>query len=302
MSTFSCNFCKKSFKTNSNLFNHQRTAQYCLKIQNKQNNDWICSNCDKVFSTKRTLNSHIEICKKKEEKEESKLEQLRVFYEKEIDQIRKSYEKKLEDMQMKISQKEIEVLNRFITSFQSLAERAIDKPTNVSNSTTNVKGNQNIQNILTDYKIYREQTNPERIKEFDSNLLETYFMKGQRGIAQFCVEHIITHGENKIMVCTDPTRKRFKYQDENGEIKEDIDARIFIKIVSEPIKEVCGKVFDEILEKIEQKIKIEKDAFETNFLEKKKYLVGESYIEIKDFDNEKRNGEYRNELAILLNE
>ena len=37
-SNFICNFCSHSFKSISSLVLHQRTANYCIKIQNNKNN------------------------------------------------------------------------------------------------------------------------------------------------------------------------------------------------------------------------------------------------------------------------
>ena len=52
-----CQYCKRTFSTKGSLTNHQRTAKYCLKLQNKEksvNQDDIrkCNGCGKIFTTK----------------------------------------------------------------------------------------------------------------------------------------------------------------------------------------------------------------------------------------------------------
>ena len=66
-----CNFCSKTFITVSNLNNHKRTAKYCLDIQKsrietaKKDVEYKCECCDKVFSTKYNLATHLLSCNKK---------------------------------------------------------------------------------------------------------------------------------------------------------------------------------------------------------------------------------------------
>ena len=50
------------FKSKSNLCSHKRTAKYCLKLQNKQNDKFTCEYCDKNFTTKYSLDIHINNC------------------------------------------------------------------------------------------------------------------------------------------------------------------------------------------------------------------------------------------------
>jgi hypothetical protein len=62
---YNCDFCNKEFKTVSSFNFHQKTAKYCLKKQGKENNDYECKSCNKIFSRKQRLETHNEICKSK---------------------------------------------------------------------------------------------------------------------------------------------------------------------------------------------------------------------------------------------
>ena len=58
-------------------------------------------------------------------------------------------------------------------------------------------------------------------------------MDGQRGIARLCTEQIInTKDKKKLLVATDQSRNKFRYMDEKGNMKDDIEARTFIEKVS----------------------------------------------------------------------
>ena len=69
--SLTCEYCKKKYSSKSNLNNHQKTAKYCLKIQNElglsscENKSYRCKYCDKTFSSNQRLNYHLENCVKK---------------------------------------------------------------------------------------------------------------------------------------------------------------------------------------------------------------------------------------------
>lgn len=305
-SSFICIFCNRYFSTKSTLITHQKNAKYCLKLQNKGNDKWACI-CLKTFSSKYSLNEHSLLCvKKKELQHEKEIKKLEEKLRKEIEKNEKN-EKITQDIRTELStvQKQCDFFEKQYTEsqkiIQNLAEKAIEKPSSSSSTTNQIKGNQNVYN-LADHKTYETQTDPERILSLDFETIKPFFWKGQRGMAQLCTEHVInTSDGKKIIFCTDPTRKRFKYESENGDIKEDIDARLFTKKISEPIKIISEKTAYRIRDECQEDLKNEKDVFESEILEKKIDLAMENYIEIKEIDNEKKNGEYRNELCILNN-
>ena len=77
-----CEYCKKDYTTKGNLVKHQRTAKYCLEIQEKihgENSDKIelrtfnCEYCTKKFSQKSHLSRHIPLCIEKYKFEIEKL-------------------------------------------------------------------------------------------------------------------------------------------------------------------------------------------------------------------------------------
>lgn len=67
-----CVYCETDMKNLSVLNNHQKKAKYCLIIQGKleeKNTEFKCSTCDKILSTKQSLQGHIKICCKNKKKD-----------------------------------------------------------------------------------------------------------------------------------------------------------------------------------------------------------------------------------------
>jgi hypothetical protein len=266
--------------------------------------------------------SHLEICIEKIKKD---IQEKEDFYQKQIEEKEKFYQKQIKEKEdfyklsikekEKFYQKQIEEKDKFYKEYINKLENLLEKTnqgildiakqpkTTTNTNTTNIRGNQNIQNILCDYKTYEEYTDKDRIISIaKNNDMEQYFWNGQKGIAKFCVDHIAKTDDGKMLICcTDPSRKRFKTVNNKDEIGEDIDARNFTKKIAEPIKEACKEVFDNIQRNIDYQIKSEEQEYDSGFLSIKRGMAHEKYIEIRNIDDNNNNGEYKKEIAILLN-
>ena len=139
-----------------------------------------------------------------------------------------------------------------------------------------------------------------------NHLTEQVFFQGQRGIARMCTDHIINTKDKKVLLtCSDVSRKKFKYMDELGNIKEDYDARAFTEKVIGPIKQVSQEVYEFILsnvkderEELENKRDLESMERKTA-LHYKKDMATDCFQQIIFIDRLEDNNEFRTELAIL---
>jgi len=235
-----CEHCKKTFSNKSNLRNHQKTAKYCLKLQNKDINEFSCKACDYSFTSKRNLKLHEISCinlikiinndkiKQKEKECREKLKQKDIECEeklKKIDNIKDEYERKIKDLQDRI---------------QELAKEAINRPTQMVKTTTNNTTN-NVLN-LAPLNIDKE--------DFKSKIEEgynmKYFLQGTRGVAEFAKDKLLTDENGKSRyVCVDPSRHIFKYVDENGETRRDVKASKFTEKVTPDIVNKANRMAGE---------------------------------------------------------
>ena len=260
---FKCEYCESIFATKSNLSYHKKKAKFCLLKRGEDLNkvirtDNICEYCEKKFSSKQRVVSHKEICRKKDKENFPKEMQ---------DKDTLIFTLKTENITLK---SENDHLRELIESLQdklaSIAIEGIRKTTKITNNTTNNTTNNNVTQILSPFDLDQKDI----LCIIEEKLDENSFLNSQRGIAKFCVDNILKTEDGKMrMICTDPSRERFKYMDENGVIKEDIQARQFIEKIYPPIHKIGEKIHENILEKCKtQHIKIASGEDDTE-----KYMV-----------------------------
>jgi len=319
--SFICNFCKQCVKSKYNLKSHIEKNKKCLKSRGIEfTSKFICEGCDLTFTNNANLMIHKDICKfyiilKIKEETTVEINTIKTEYKNMIKKLKDDYETKhsLETIELKntIKMHQLKIIDnekiikdiqsqndKLLENLQKLASQAIDRPTmSTTNNVTN-----NIKNNFSD-KYFLETIKAEDVKMKCQNYLtEQVFLEGQRGIAQLCTEHVIkTKDKKSLMLCTDVSRKKFKYIDEQGNLKEDYEARIFVQKVSKPIKDASRIVYDSIL----FDVKSEKETLEEDDYSRKAYLNSKElktidcYVQITHFDDPDNNQEFKNELAIL---
>ncbi len=224
-----CEYCNKILSTKQNLYNHQLT---CIDKKNKE-----------IEELKEQLKEleNLKNLKIINERTESQLEELKEQLKeleklKNLKIINETIESQLVDYKNQIKEleklKNLKIINETIESqledykkqntelqktIERLSLRAIDKPTttnNTVNNTLNISGSIDFNNI-------------DRIKDkINEDYNINYAVNGQRGIAQFLVDKVLTDDNGKLIyICTDPSRHIFKYKDNDGEIKKDVEAK-----------------------------------------------------------------------------
>ena len=329
-----CEHCHLSFKSKYTLKSHLSNNKTCLKLRGlEMDSKFICIACKQSCTSNINLSLHMESCKKYiifkvQEEYELKIKELTNNHDKEISFIKDEYNSKVKENQNSLMKKNEEYtkeikdlytsfdkereshektvkdlqaqIDKMFSTIENLAKQAIDKP----NATTTINTN-NVKNVYSD-KYFLDKLTHEDIKHKCRNYLtEQVFFQGQRGIARMCTEHIIHTKDNKVLLtCTDVSRKKFKYIDEHGNMKEDYDARAFMEKVIGPIKQVSQEVYENILsdvkyerEELEHKKDLESMERKTA-LHYKTDMAADCYRQIIFIDNPDDNHEFRTELAI----
>jgi hypothetical protein len=250
-----CDFCNKTFSSKSNLLTHQKTAKYCLDLQGKQNNDFICKDCNRSFTANKILVDHVQICKErlrkeKEEKEQDYTKTIRKL-ETELGKLKKDktydkYEKQLEEKVKELLRytqendyikKTLQEKEEYIAKLEAKLEKMEEKldcvftmaiesktlaqATTTNNTTTNITVTNN--NFLN---LSKEHVNKVLTEHLDYNVVYA----GQAGFAKFIVDKILKGPDGKLTYkCVDPSRQMFEFIDESGETIRDMRAEKLIQ-------------------------------------------------------------------------
>lgn len=224
MEIYKCEYCDNTFKSIRTINYHQKNAKFCLLKQKKQ---LICDYCNYVSFSDKDFESHKNNCvvylKSKIEILSDENKDIQYFQNK-----IESYEKQLED-KTKLYEKQLAEKNEQIKYLQdqiiSVHRTAISKPShstinNINNKINNMNilnlDNENIKNILT------------------NNYNMDFIADGQKGVAKFAIEHVLKDSTGNLnYVCTDPSRKIFKYKNNLGEFEKDVNAQKLTNILTD---------------------------------------------------------------------
>jgi len=247
-----CQYCNNEFINLISLRSHQKKSKYCLKLQNKE---FICNGCNKIFHISNDLDIHKNNCV-------DNLKQINKSYEEKIKELEdenrdnKTLEEKIKSLEEKI--KELEDENKDIQYYQnkiefyekqfvdkdilliekdnqikhlqeqiiSVTKVAVAKPTTTTNNTT-------INNRILNMSVLNFNDN--NVKHIiDNKYNADVIAGGQKAVAKFATNYLLTDSDGNLnYVCTDVSRKIFKFKNSFGELEKDVNAKKLTNILSE---------------------------------------------------------------------
>lgn len=235
-----CEFCKKCFSTKSNLSLHKKTTKRCLKIQddlknNQENNTFVCSYCNKNFSLKHHLESHISICKdKKELNKKETLEQLLLLKDELLKHEEERRKEKMEYELLQIRYKDLEKQNEKLKSELEKEKKRTAK------TIYNIK----VQNIVNQLPA---MTNENIKGSFLEHVNSDSMSKGaNRFIMDF------TNMAKEYSVIADMSRGKIIAKDEKGE-KVNLQFESFVKSLFKICEEQGLQLTEEALKELKDK-------------------------------------------------
>lgn len=193
---FSCEFCNSKFALKRTLAKHLQTSKRCISKRPKIKIN--CIWCKSIFNTKDDLEKHHKKCE----------------VDKNILYIQVLEEAKNKENMIKEKEKEIERLNNIIKDLTSKV--------NYPNTTTTTN---NINSVTYNFTLNCAKPlllSKERIITIMDRTCEpNYIKRGQEGLADWFLNEVCRNDNNDICIeCTDKTRRKFRYEDENEAPKE----------------------------------------------------------------------------------
>lgn len=233
-----CEFCNKSFKTKYNLKSHIERSKICMTKRGQEPlSEFTCVKCDYITMFKSDLTRHMNLCKKKENGSMSAL-----LNEK---------DKQITQLRLQLKEKD-DIIREKDNIIKDLAEKAIvnAKPTiNHTNTTTNTTIN-NLQMISED-----------DIKEHAKNLTLDHIKKGALGYSEYFLEYPL---KDRI-ACTDYSRRKIKYKNEQGEIVTDPEMTTLSDLLFKSIKARNRELTIQYTNELTDKFKTAKDPTQLSY-------------------------------------
>ena len=229
-----CEYCNNEFVNEKSLDAHKKKAKYCLKKQQqlKVIKEFNCEHCNIIYFTDLDLENHKNVCvtllkqKNKALEEENKMSEENVVYfqnesnnkDKEIKQLQDEKDKQIKQLQEQIKSLQEQIL--------SITKAAVMK--NTTNNTTN-----NINNKILNMSSFNfNDTNIQNL--FENKYSIDIISEGQKGVAKFAVNNMLKDSNGNLnYLCTDLSRKMFKYKNEFGEIEKDINAQKLTNLLTD---------------------------------------------------------------------
>lgn len=271
----------------------QEQREYYEKREKEQQDHYEKELKDKIKHTRNTCDSQYKNLKDEYELDLNEKEKQYELLKLSFDHVQSNYNNLKEEYTIKI--------NKYEAILERLAMDAVNKPISTTTTTNNTVNNIVRDHLSTVYTIdsLTDKQIEERIR---SCMTEKIFWEGQKGLAKMCVDSIVKTPDNKLMLCcTDTSRGKFKLFDVKGNLKEDIDARLFTDRVGKYIKIVGNEIRETIQEHIDNKSNMleEKNGREKDELLHKMEQLGYALFDVVNVDDYERNKVFRSELAVL---
>ena len=244
-----CEFCNKPFSTISNLNHHKKTAKYCIKLQNREDNqfEFKCKSCERFFSSKVCLSRHYSSCKVIKSKNIKLLQDRVIELESETQHKFTELESKFQTEQEKVRmlnisienyKQQIENYKQQVESLQQnqqeitleLAKKPTTKTTTINNKCTTLV---NFAHSEEDIK-----------RIISEKYTKSHLYQGQKGAAEFAGKHIFGNEDGQLsLTCTDTARLSFTFRDKEGNIVKDPKGFKAVECVRIPLKEGAKKIY-----------------------------------------------------------
>jgi DNA repair exonuclease SbcCD ATPase subunit len=227
---YNCHFCNKIFNSELQLSRHLKSSKICKLLQKEINEikenhrkeiNEVEENHQKEINQRNeyidNLNNKIN---KLEENHTNEINELKENHTNEINKLKQNHKDEINQLEQQISN--LETANE-------IYKKISDKPT----SNTVINANNNNKYLITNNFTLIDDI--DKIKDIiDSKLTDVHVIDGQKGIAKFALESIISDEDGYLnYICSDSSRNIFKYKNSEGVIQKDAKA---IKLTNALVK------------------------------------------------------------------
>lgn len=241
-----CIYCNRSYSSKSALNKHQQTALKCRSIQEKSGIKTLykyfeCSFCEKHFTCKKGYDYHIGVCKIKRQADEDEKTRL---------------------LEMKTLRLFMEKQSETISQLKQEMDLLKSKPSNQTiNNTSNTNTNSNNTNITNNISITNYMTEERVLQIFKDNFSKNDLP--EKKLADFTYKWFLKGHDKPVYLCTDPTRKRFVFMDEQGKEVVDKNCSTLISLLYQAKPYIKDFIQDEIIDQPDDEVDKIRDQYDS---------------------------------------
>jgi hypothetical protein len=216
--SFKCEYCEKEYATLSNLNHHQKTAKFCIELQNKVKSSFICKECKKEFATNKYLKQHLLHCKVIKQKNETDYKNENDELKNEINELKIKLQCK--DDIIKLKDNLIYKLEKENAEYKKLITRPTTIYNHTDNSTTNtttttnyqIQFNQLLEKIeALNTKNIAKRLNDINMVEFTDNCIKNF---------ETTLTTSLSNVFKNFTFCTDKARRTVVIKNEEGKTEK----------------------------------------------------------------------------------
>ena len=261
-----CQYCKKTFKTKSNLSNHQKTAKFCIKIQKQQEEQK--QEQQKQEQPQQEQQKQEQPQQEQQKQEQPQQEQPQEQPQEEEQKQEQPQEEEQENIDQDLSSEEVQKTKicKFCETvftedddipehFEILCKIQLDEHRkhflgilqlndDLKKENNSIKEENNKLKIGNEYyknndKLRNDEiidtyfnTSLEYVKEIiDKKLNYEYIIGGQEGIARFTVDNLLNINQLPVYTCINYKKMIFNFTNNKGDIIKDTNAKILISLL-----------------------------------------------------------------------
>lgn len=266
-----CQYCNKLYSTKSSLNVHIKTSKSCLR-EREILISYDCKYCKQTFTTNNNLKLHLSKCK--DYLVDIKFNEYKILLE----------QKDLHIKELK------EQLEKTQTKYEKLL---ITNQKNINNSNNTSNNHSNNQNYTLN--IQSINLSKDSLEEFmEKNLTPEAIQGGQEGIAKLFLKKFFQTEDGQFLAsCNDKTRQIIHYKSENKMVK-DVKGEKIISAITGPVCKASEKMKNELFPENEE---IEFTEEEENFLEQSIFTRSDYYKKFFQLDIDEDFEEYLKEVV-----
>lgn len=222
-----CKFCGSLFTRVQNMLAHQKSAKYCLDVQESLKSPNLCESCGKSFNQRTNLLRHKKTCQKFSIDEKSKYIGELEARNKELERTVNEQKDRIEALETKTEKLEADnsELKLRIANGEGQIKVYKERP-----GVVNYVNNKLLQVKCNTIRPFTIETVREEVQSggytFDQ------YIRGENGLVDF-ISAIISQDDQRSYVCTDTSRHRFHRLLESREWQNDNGASFLNKVFDE---------------------------------------------------------------------